>query len=270
MSTSETRDVRVGEIGLVSVSYTERGEGKPVLLLHGGDGPLTVNPFADLVAAERPVRVITPIHPGFAGTPRPERLATIRGLAAVYLALLAELDLSDVTVVGNSIGGWIASEMALLDSPRISRVVLVDAVGIKVDGHPVVDFFAMTPRQVAEASYHDPDWFGIDPTKLPPEALQAMAGNRAALTVYAGAAMLDPTLASRLSAITVPTLVLWGDSDRIADSDYGRAFAKAIPGARFKLLDRTGHLPQIETPRQLLDAIWSFAESHAAGGSAIP
>src|SRR6266852_4117709 len=100
MSTSEIREVQV-EIGLVSVSYTERGEGRPVLLLHGGGGPLTVNPFADLFAAERPARVITPIHPGFAGTPRPDRLATVRGLAAVYVALLAELDLSDVTVVGN-------------------------------------------------------------------------------------------------------------------------------------------------------------------------
>jgi pimeloyl-ACP methyl ester carboxylesterase len=270
MSTLETREVQMGEIGMISVSYTERGVGKPLLLLHGGGGPLTVNPFADLVAAERPVRVITPIHPGFAGTPRPERLTTVRGLAEVYVALLAELDLSDVTVIGNSIGGWIASEMALVDSPRISGVVLVDAVGIEVDGHPVADFFAMTPRQVAEASYHDPDRFGIDPGKLPPEALQAMAGNRAALTVYAGAAMLDPTLASRLSAITIPTLVLWGDSDRIADGDYGRAFASAIPGARFKLLDKTGHLPQIETPLQLLDAIWSFAESHVTGASSIP
>ncbi len=249
-----------------SVTYNDRGQGRPFLLLHGGGGPLTVSAFADLLAAERPARVVTPTHPGFGGTPRPESLTTVRDLAAFYAGLLSDLDLHDVTVVGNSIGGWIASEMALLDPARIGGLVLVDAVGIKVEGHPVVDFFSLTPRQVAEASYHDPDRFGIDPTKLPPEALQAMAGNRAALTVYAGAQMYDESLASRLSGVTVPTLVLWGDSDRIADADYGRAFAAAIPGAEFKMLANTGHLPQIETPAQLLAAIWSFSSARSTLG----
>jgi pimeloyl-ACP methyl ester carboxylesterase len=246
-----------------SVTYSEQGEGRPFLLLHGGGGPLTVTAFAHMLAAERPARVITPTHPGFAGTPRPESLTTVRDLAALYASLLSDLDLHDVTVVGNSIGGWIASEMALLDPSRIGGLVLVDAVGIRVEGHPVVDFFSLTPRQVAEASYHDPDRFGIDPTKLPPEALRAMAGNRAALTVYAGVQMYDESLASRLAGVTVPTLVLWGDSDRIADGGYGRAFAAAIPGAEFKMLANTGHLPQIETPAQLLEAIWSFTAARS-------
>ena len=258
-----TRNVQGAQAGPVPVTFTERGAGRPFLLLHGGGGPLTVDGFADLLAAERPARVITPIHPGFAGTSRPEELGTVRELAALYVSLLDALDMADVTVVGNSIGGWIAAEMAVLGSPRIGRVVLVDAVGIEVAGHPVADFFAMTPRQVAEASYHDPDRFGIDPTKLPPDALQAMAGNRATLARYAGAAMLDPTLRSRLAGVTVPTVVLWGDSDRIADAEYGRTFAEAIPGARFEVLADTGHLPQIETPTQLLDAIWPLAKGAA-------
>ena len=89
-----------------------------------------------------------------------------------------------------------------------------------------------------------------------------MAGNRATLGVYAGS-MNDAGLAGRLAGVTKPTLVVWGDSDRIVDPDYGRAYAEAIPGARFQLLADTGHLPQIETPDRLLDAIWTFAESHA-------
>jgi pimeloyl-ACP methyl ester carboxylesterase len=153
--------------------------------------------------------------------------------------------------------------MALLDTSRISSFVLVDAVGIEVPDHPVVDFFSLTPRQVAELSYHDPDRFGIDPSKLSPEALAVMAGNRATLVVYGGQSMNDARLAKRLAGVTTPTLVVWGDSDRIADADYGRAFADAIPGARFKLLKDTGHLPQIETPGQLLDAVWAFAENTA-------
>ena len=254
--------VPVAGHGTVEVSLTETGKGHPFLLLHGGGGPLTVNGFADLFAAQRAARVITPTHPGFGGTPRPGSLASVPDLAALYIALLAELNLRDVTVIGNSIGGWIAAEMALLDTSRISSFVLVDAVGIAVPGHPIADFFSLTPRQVAEISYHDPDRFGIDPSKLSPEALTVMAGNRATLGVYAKS-MNDAGLAGRLAGVTKPTLVVWGDSDNIADADYGRAFADAIPGARFQLLRDTGHLPQIETPEQLLDAVWAFAQSHA-------
>ena len=117
---------------------------------------------------------------------------------------------------------------------------------------------------MAELSYHDPDRFGVDPTKLPAEAQRLMAGNRATLTVYSGTSMNDTSLATRLADVTTPTLVLWGDSDHIADADYGRAYADAIPGAQFQLLHETGHLPQIETPGQLLEAIASFADNHAA------
>ena len=265
----EMRTVHVEGVGGVQVNFSDQGEGRSFLLLHGGGGPLTVNAFAGLLAAERKARVITPVHPGFTGTPRPDGLSTVRGLAGLYASLLAELDLRGVTVVGNSIGGWVAAEMALLDTSRVSGFVIVDGVGIKVEGHPVVDFFSLTPRQVAEASYHDPDRFGIDPSKLPPEALQAMAGNRATLTVYAGADMFDAALASRLkAAAATPTLVLWGDSDRIADTEYGRGFAAAIPGAEFRVLANTGHLPQIETPDQLLEAIWTFAEATGVASGA--
>src|SRR5690349_16448206 len=92
-----------------SVSYTERGEGRCFLVLHGGGGPQTVAGFADLLAAERPAHVITPVHPGFGGTARPDALTTVAQLAELYLALLDRLDLAGVTVVGNSIGGWIAA-----------------------------------------------------------------------------------------------------------------------------------------------------------------
>jgi pimeloyl-ACP methyl ester carboxylesterase len=254
--------IPVDGIGTVELSLTERGDGHPFLLLHGGGGPLTVNAFGDLLAAERPARVVIPTHPGFGGTPRPDSLESVPGLAALYISLLATLGLEGVTVIGNSIGGWIAAEMALLDTSRISSFVLVDAVGIEVPGHPIADFFSLTPRQLAQASYHDPDRYGIDPSKLPPEALKVMAGNRATIAVYSGASMNDAGLRDRLARVSKPTLVVWGDSDHIADADYGRAFAKAIPGARFQLLPDSGHLPQIETPTQLLEAVWAFAESH--------
>jgi pimeloyl-ACP methyl ester carboxylesterase len=251
-------------LGQVELTVTDSGAGRPFLLLHGGGGPQTVAGFAALLSGARAARVITPVHPGFGGTARPDALDSMGGLAELYVALLDELDLTDVIVVGNSMGGWIAAEMALRHSPRVAGIVLVDAVGIEVPGNPPADFFSLTPVQVSQLSFYDPEKYFVDPAQLPPAVQAAMPGNRASLAVYAGT-MADAGLAGRLAGVTVPALVLWGEADRIVNADYGRAFAAAIPGAQFQLISQAGHLPQIERPEQLLEAIWSFAAPVSAG-----
>jgi pimeloyl-ACP methyl ester carboxylesterase len=200
-TTTTTHTLNLVDIGLVEVTVDERGEGRPFLLLHGGGGPDTMRTFAELFAHSYPARVITPIHPGFGGTPRPTELGTIRELAALYVALLDQLEPSDVTVVGNSIGGWIAAELGLLESPRVSGVILVDAVGIEVPGHPIADLFSLSMDQVFELGFHDPTAFRIDPARLPPAAQMIMAGGRSALAAYAGTSMSDPSLIERLLAM---------------------------------------------------------------------
>src|SRR5580704_19306228 len=108
---AETTVVTVSVDGIgdvpVTVTVTERGQGRPFLLLHGGAGPQSVEGFAELLAAQG--RVIVPTHPGFGGTARPEGLDSMRSLARVYAGLLDELGLRGVTVVGNSIGGRIGA-----------------------------------------------------------------------------------------------------------------------------------------------------------------
>ncbi|MEU9477958.1 alpha/beta hydrolase [Streptomyces sp. NPDC048191] len=246
--------------GNLDLTLDDQGDGRSFLLLHGGGGPQTVGPFADRLAEQRPARVVTPVHPGFGGTVRPDWCTDIGTLARVYEQLLGELGLSDVTVVGNSIGGWIAAEMALLGSDRIRGVVLVNAAGILVPGHPVADPHSLTPAELSALAFHDPAKFAVDPTALPPGAQAVMTANRAALAVYSGPhAMQDPTLRERLAKVSHPTLVVWGASDRVVDTEYGRAFAEAIPDARFTPIPRSGHLPQIETPAELLSAVWEFA-----------
>ncbi|HEY0718370.1 MAG TPA: alpha/beta hydrolase [Streptosporangiaceae bacterium] len=226
------------------------------MLLHGGAGVQSVGRFAELLAGQGHNRVLTPTHPGFGGTPRPAGLDSAAGLAATYLTLINELGLEDVTLIGNSLGGWIAAEMALRGSPRISGLVLLDAVGIEVEGHPIADVSGLSLPEIQSLSFHDPAPFRVDPATIPDAQKRIMAGNAAALAVYAGtAAMTDPTLLGRLNAITTPTLVLWGDSDQIAGPGYGRALAGAIHGARFEVLPGTGHMPQMETPELVLNAI---------------
>jgi pimeloyl-ACP methyl ester carboxylesterase len=242
----------------VELTVTERGEGRPVLLLHGGGGPATVAAFADLLAQRHGVRVITPVHPGFGGTLRPEGLGSVRALAVLYDALLERLDLSEVTVIGNSLGGWITAEAALLGSPRIARAVLINGVGLEVPGHPAPDFFSLTPDEVAKLSWFDPEKFRFDPATLPPAARAALPGNMASLAAYSGPTMSDPSLTGRLAGVSVPVLVVWGEADQMFDVEFGRAYAAAIPGARFELIREAGHLPQIEAPEKVLAVVADF------------
>lgn len=264
--TSGTHTLTLDE-GTLDITVDLRGgQGRPFLLLHGGGGPRTVTPFAALLAEQRPARVFTPVHPGFDGTVRPDRLTDVPSLARIYAHLLEVLDLRDVAVVGNSIGGWIAAELAALGSDRISSVTLLNAVGIHVPGRPIAETSGLTPAELARLSFHDPSKFRFDPTAATEARRAVMAADRAALQVYAGPhAMADPTLTERLAKVAHPTLVAWGAGDRIVDTDYGRAYAQAIPGAQFRLLEGTGHLPQTETPEQLLPVLWDFADTHPTG-----
>jgi pimeloyl-ACP methyl ester carboxylesterase len=258
MESTQYFDLAVEGVGDVCLTVTERGEGRPVLLLHGGGGLRTVTGWAQAFAAAEPARVLTPTHPGFDGTPRPDALHSVAGLADGYVALLDRLGLSDVVVVGNSMGGWIAAELAIRRPRQVRAYVLVDAVGLDFPEHPVADFFALSPAEIAARAYHDPATFGLDPSTLPPAARAALAADRTTLAAYSEHGMTDPTLGPRLAGVGDPVLVVWGEADRIADPEYGRAFAAAIPGARFELLSATGHLPQIETPERLTEVVQEF------------
>ena len=252
--------------GDIPVTVTERGQGSPVLLLHGGAGPDSVAGFADLLATRHPLRVLTPVNPGFGGTPRPEVLDSARKLAEVYRDLLDHLDLAYVTVVGSSIGGWIAAELALTASPRVGRLILLDAVGLDSAGHPVTDFFSLTLDQVTDLSWANPGAHRIDLAAMTDAQKAVMAGNRAALQTYGGTSMADPGLAARLAGIAVPTLAVWGEADQMTTPAYGKEYAAAILGAEFHLLPGAGHLPQIETPEALLTLFEEFTGIASATG----
>jgi pimeloyl-ACP methyl ester carboxylesterase len=236
----------------VEVTVTERNRTRPFLLLHGGAGPASMASFADLLAERTHSHVLLPTHPGFAGTARPASLATTADLARFYVQMLENLGLAEVTVIGNSFGGWLATEIALQGSPRVSGVVLLDAIGLQIEGHPPADVSGLSPAEIVARSFHDP-------ARAPKPPANRPAGPNpdiAALIAYAGGpAMSDPTLLKRLPSIDIPVHVVWGESDGIVNVAHGRAFADAIPVAHLTVLARSGHLPQLETPEELLGAL---------------
>jgi pimeloyl-ACP methyl ester carboxylesterase len=246
----------------LALTFDERGSGPAVLVLHGGGGPLTVARFVEAMSAES--RVIAPVHPGFAGTPRPESFDSVEQIADAYAALLEKLALTDVLIVGFSIGfsigGWIASALALRVGARLRGVVLVNGAGIVVDGEPCADVFSLTPQQLSALSYHDPVRYGINPAALSDAQKAGMAANMKTLSVYGRAReMGDPSLRARLADVRVPVLVVWGDSDRVVTPAYGRAVAEAFADARFELIAQCGRMPQIEQPARLLELVASMA-----------
>jgi pimeloyl-ACP methyl ester carboxylesterase len=244
----------------VELKVTRKGEGPPLLLLHGGGGPMEAMPFADALA-ER-FEIVAPVHPGFAGTPIPKHYDGMPDLVFTYLDLLDALGLRDAVVMGVSLGGWLAAELAVLPGVPFSKLVLVDAVGVKHGGptdRDIADIFGMPAPALARLMWHDLAK-APDPVAQDEKALETMAGNRIALALYGWEPYLhNPKLPYRLHRITTPTLVLWGESDRLVTPDYGRKYAALIPGAKFVAIPEAGHSPQAEQPEAFVRAVLDFA-----------
>lgn len=203
------------------------------------------------------------VYPGFSGTARPGWLDSMGTLAGVLGGLLEDLDLTDVIVAGSSVGGWVAAELALAAPERVGRLVLIDPAGLDSADHPIADFFSLTPDQLADLSWANPEGHRIDPAAMPEAQRAILLGNREALLAYGGRSMADPALAARLGGITAPTLVIWGEADRIVTPGYGKEYAAAIPGAVFRMVPAAGHLPQLENPEAVLGL---FGELVTAAG----
>jgi pimeloyl-ACP methyl ester carboxylesterase len=230
------------------MKISESGSGRSVLVLHGGGGPATIGGLAAHLAEK--AHVITPTHPGWDGTPRPASIDTVAALAAAYVRHLDEHDLKDVLLVGSSLGGWLGVEIALQDAAhRVTGLVIINGLGVEIAGHPITNVSNFSPPELAKVAFHDPSKFGAGAPPMTPERLAIMRANQATLAVFAGDPYcFDPTLLGRLKGLAVPTLVLWGASDRIVTKEYGRAFAAAIPSATFETVAEAGHLPWIEQP----------------------
>lgn len=249
---------QVGDVE--SLELVEQGEGPALLLLHGIRGLAGHEALIDALAVDN--RVIAPSHPGFGNSALPEWCDTVDDLVHVYLELIDELALEDVAVVGCSLGGWIAAELALRTPLR--RLVLVDAVGIRVGGREdrdIADIFALPAAEVVARAFSDParmaDYLSLEGKSK--EELAIVARNQEAAVLYGWEPYFcNPKLLRRLKRLRVPTLVVWGANDGIVTPDYGRAYAAAIPGARFVAIDDAGHAPHLEQPAAFLAAVREF------------
>ncbi|MGW2780362.1 alpha/beta fold hydrolase [Streptomyces populi] len=272
MTDTEMRTRTVHPRPDLPLTLTETGpaDGRLALVLHGGGGPATVQGIAAHLADRYGMRGVVPTHPGWNGTERPDWLTGIDDLAITYLHWLRDEGHRDVLVVGSSIGGWTAAEMAFRDDgAAIGSLVLVNAVGVAVPGEPVREIFGLRPDEIAAYSFHDPARFAVDPATLTEERIALQQANMAHARLLAGDPyMHDPKLLDRLGRVRIPALVLWGESDRIVTPAYGRAYAEAFARGRFEPIAEAGHLPHIERPEATFAALDEYVDAHAGAGNA--
>jgi pimeloyl-ACP methyl ester carboxylesterase len=206
--------------------------------------------------------LIIPQAPGFGASERPDWISNPDDISYIYLDLVEQLGLKSVPVVGLGLGGWIANEMLVKDDSFASKLVLVDAFGVKIGGpfdRDVQDIWTLHPTKVAELKWHDPDIGKRDFANMSEEEVTVVARNIESFARFCWEPyMHNPKLKIRLPRIKVPTLVIWGENDGVITTAYGKAYSDLIPGARFVTVAKAGHYPQIEQPQAVLEHINAF------------
>src|SRR5579859_2502792 len=256
--------------GTLELEVLRRGSGQPTLLIHGVNPISPRAAFVDFLAQN--VEVIAPSHPGFGASARPQDFDTMYDLVNLYHYVLDALPAPRINVVGFGFGGWIATELAVAGARKLDRLVLVDPVGIKISGREqrdIVHFFNTDPAELNQRAWHDParrpngiyglGWQATIDDTMSDAEMVSLARNWDSLCLYAWKPhMYNPQLAFWLRRIAVPTLVLWGASDRVVTPEYGHAYAQRVPGATFRAIAAAGHHPELEQPQEFAEAVVGF------------
>ena len=241
------------------VQMLQDGSGPPLLFLHGAGGAGRWLAFQERLAKD--FSVYFPSHPGHGGSPAAEWIEHISDLAFHYVDLLDGLGLERVHLVGASFGGWIAAEIATMVSHRLASLVLIDPVGIRVDGWIYPFLFGMDIPEIVTTIFQNPmAALALAPPDQSAETLALQYRQGAALArVSWNPYLYNPLLRRRLGRISAPTLLCWGAHDKLAPlAPCGETWAREIAGARLRVFDESGHVPHLEEPDAVAEAIGEF------------
>lgn len=244
-------------------SLRRGGSGDPLVFLHGASGAPVILPFMEKLAQR--FDVLVPEHPGYGLSGEPEWLDNIHDVAYFYLDFLRKLDLRDVALVGSSMGGWIAMEMAVRDTSRIKSLVLVSPAGISAPGVQPADIFLLPPEEVVRRLFHDPKLAEARLAEpVTPEAIDIGLKNRHTTARLAWEPRLhDPHLPKWLHRIDVPVQIIWGEHDRILPVEFLETYRTLMPRADVHVVKGAGHLPHAEKAQEFCDLVIRFAQGKA-------
>jgi len=244
-----------------NITLMRGGSGPPLLFLHGASGAGAWPPFMQSLAAK--YDVIVPQHPGFNDSDTPDWLDTIHDLAYFYLDFLDQLDLERVHLVGGSLGGWLAAEIAIRNTQRLASLTLVGAAGIHVPDVKQVDLFLGSDEQRIRDFFYDPKCADEMVARLlVPELEDVNMKNRVATAKLAWQPRAyDPHLHKWLHRIDVPTLIVWGANDQVFPVEHAYVYQQLIPGSKAVILPECGHIPQVEKASMFVSELNDFIEN---------
>jgi pimeloyl-ACP methyl ester carboxylesterase len=241
----------------------EGGSGAPLVFLHSAGGLLRDNPFLDQLAQR--YSVFAPEWPGYGESTGEELLEDMFDFALHGWDLVDALGLRQPHLVGHSMGGMIAAEMACLAPRDLGKLVLVGAAGLWMDERPIPDLFAMLPHQIADVLFADPQkgqallTGGADLSDM--EALKDFYVASQRRLAMAGKILFpipNRRLSKRLYRLTAETLVVWGVVDRLIVPAYAERWKSLIPNARVQTIDGAGHMLPYEQPDAFVRTVSGF------------
>jgi pimeloyl-ACP methyl ester carboxylesterase len=245
------------DVNGIDTAVFSAGDGDPLVFLHGAG---TAAGFDGLLALADRFRVILPHHPGFGSSADDPSIDSVHDYALHYLDLFDLLGLDEMSLVGHSLGGYLACLLGIEQGRRVRRLVLGAPFGLRVREHPTVDFFSIPDEEVPSYLAADMSVFAGVPMPPPPEFLAERYRESTSFARVAWHRPYDIKLPKWLHRISAPTLILWGDRDRLIPVEQASVWASLIPAAEVEILPGVGHLLFNESP-EAVEAVARFARA---------
>ena len=260
MTTTLSANESTVAVAGTEVQMFSGGSGPPILFLHGAGGNRGWQPFHQALAGSN--TVYAPSQPGFNGTERPGWVTTITDVAHFNQQLVQKLGLDQYVLMGHSMGGWIAAEMAAMSPSSLKGLVLIDAVGIRPKNTDITEIFMVSAQTRAGYRFYDPsqvaDIEELTREMTPEETLVDFSNREMASRLLWKPYMHNPSLPHYLAAVGTPSLVLWGKQDAIVPLECGELFNQALSNSKLAVIDQCGHTPQVEKPQEFLEQVTGF------------
>lgn len=237
------------------------GVGEPLLVLHGAGGNPGWQAYHQALAQH--FTVYAPSHPGYNQSTRPGWLTTINDMAHFYRQMIEERELAPVHLLGFSMGGWLAAEIAAMCPPYLKRLVLVDAAGIKPEVGEIAEILMVSQDVVKKLRFYDPaqvpDYEVLVNRQLTPEEEAMQWRNREMTSRLCWKPYFhNPALPAYLQGVKTPTLIVWGRQDAILPLNCGELYHRALTNSTLHIIDRCGHSPALEKPQEFLRVVTEF------------
>jgi pimeloyl-ACP methyl ester carboxylesterase len=248
----------------VPVRYFEGGSGPDLVFLHGAGGLTAEDPFLNALATKH--HVYAPLIPGYGDSEEAPEIRDMLDFTLHSWDVVEALGLKDPILVGHSMGGMIAAEMAAVAPNDLTRLALIAPAGLWDDAHPVVDMFSTLPFEMPQLLFHDAEAGAAILTAgrnvEDPGFLQAYLVTNARQLGMAGRILFpipERGLHQRLYRIKAKTVIVWGDSDRMIAPTYAHAFKKGIAGSQLVSIPEAGHMVTVEKTAAVVEAIESLS-----------